>query len=220
VRAPRSPRVIGRSTDDRSDAAIPHHEIFQGGRGEAIFMPELTRQVPMRGTPAEAPRNAATFFRSDQDDYELHLTIPGPGSPLVAAMNQGPAEFALVIEEPEVILLFRFGEGFPWTAALFDRFGGPNGRASYHARESVDPPERPAHVDVFLIDAASRAVLATRCSILWLDFTRRLDAAIRDQARIAFDPSVRRRTLARFDQRFARLETLAMHAKVRSPGCA
>lgn len=183
-------------------------------------MPELDQRPRIRDHAAEPGRVAATYFRSGQSDYELHLSIANPDSPRIEAVGRGEAEFALVIEEPEVLILFRFGDAIPWSVAYHDRHGGPDDRGHHHAPETVSPPERPAHLDVFLADAGSQEVRATRSVVLWLDFTHGLDAAIREQARSAFDPSERRRAMSRLARRFPGLEMLAMHAKVRSPGCA
>jgi len=181
---------------------------------------ELSQDCLVPGGAKTTSWAKATFFRSDQSDYELHLSVSDPGPDVIASLNQGEAEFALVIEEPEVILLFRFGEAVPWTVAHHDRFEGPAGRGRHHASEDLGLPMRPAHLDVLLFDSETQAIRGTRCVALWLDFTLRLDMAIREQARIAFDPTDRKRAMSRLEKRFTGPDLLARHAKIRSPGCA
>jgi len=70
---------------------------------------------------------------------------------------------------------------------------------------------------VILFDAGCEAILTTRGVPLWVDFTRRLDALIRDQARLRFDPIDFRRAVARLHSRFPTPEMLAAHSEIRCP---
>jgi hypothetical protein len=157
--------------------------------------------------------------RSCQDDYELLLCVRRPSPRQVEAVRRGVAEVALVVEDPAILIVFRFGDAIPWTVACYERDAGACDRGENRPHPSARP-ERRAHLDVSLIDAERDVVAMTRSVVLWLDFTRRLDAAVFEQARISFDPSDWKRAKTRVDRRFPTPEILAAHSEIRIPGCS
>src|SRR4051794_20863187 len=155
-------------------------------------------------------------FRVCPPDFELLLYTHRPNRSLIDAVAGGPVELALVVEEPAILILARFGADLPWTVASYE--GAPEMRGRRLEPEGTAlGPERRSHLDVILLDAGCDAILATRAVPLWVDFTRRLDALLRDQARLRFDPIEFRRAVARLHGRFPTPAILAAHAEIRCP---
>lgn len=184
-----------------------------------------SRTIEIEGLKAHA-RAAPVRERSRQEEWscytyrlgvhELSLFDHHPSSRAIAAVQQGPAEFALVEEGPVLLLCYRFGEAAPWGAAPYSRPDGP--------RDELEPPlpgspnEARALLHVTLIDAEDGSPRAMRNLTLSLDFTRTLHEAIREQARYVFDPREQKRVLDSLRRRHPTAEALVLHALVRSIG--
>lgn len=168
---------------------------------------------PIAAKPSRVPGAIETArVRACPPDYELLIYVHRPASRQVEAVLRGQPEFALIVEEPAILIPFRFGDAFPWTVACYDRPGSPRDRGA------ASPSEARAHLDVLLIDAEQEAVRATRAIPLWLDFSLQLEAAIREQAHFGHDPAEWRRAVSRITRRFPTPETLVAHSLARTQG--
>ena len=84
----------------------------------------------------------------------------------------------------------RFGDVIPWISAPISWHRTPN-------RERILPPavgsedERRIQLQIILTDGDDGSVKATRCVTFSLDFTRALNEAIREQARLPSIPGNR-----------------------------
>src|SRR5262249_9795664 len=56
-----------------------------------------------------------TQFRSWPGGHELTLFMGNVHGDLVDDVRRGPAEFALIVEPPVIVLAYRFGTTIPWT---------------------------------------------------------------------------------------------------------
>jgi len=169
-----------------------------------------------RNTPGPGPIERA-ILRCWQDEYELLISLRRPSEQQLDAVLHGVAEFALAVEDPAILMAFRFGDAIPWSVATYER-GEPTSHRMGYPVDRSSRPERRAHLDVLLIDTESGQPRASRSVVLWLDFSRRLDDAVCDQSRSRFDPSEWRRARSRLERRFPTAEILAAQSQVRSPG--
>jgi hypothetical protein len=150
-------------------------------------------------------------------EHELLLTAREITTAQAEALERADADFALVIEEPAILLCARFGDAIPWLAAPFCWHGLPReSRQLPPAPHS--PEERRALLQVTLSDSVTRRLRAVRNVTLWLDFTRSLHEAIRDQARTTFDPKEHERVLSRLRLHHPTVESLVASARVRCVG--
>jgi hypothetical protein len=150
-------------------------------------------------------------------EHELLLTTQEITAAQAEALERADAEFALVIEEPAILLCVRFGDSIPWSATPFCWHALP--RESRRLPPAAhSPEERRALLQVTLAESATRRPRAVRNVTLWLDFTRSLHEAIRDQARTTFDPKEHERVLSRLRLRHPTIESLVASARVRCVG--
>jgi hypothetical protein len=150
-------------------------------------------------------------------EHELLLTTPEITAEQAEALKRADAEFALVIEEPAILLCVRFGDSIPWSATpLFWHALPRESRRLPPAPHS--PEEMRALLQVTLAESATRRLRVVRNVTLWLDFTRSLHEAIRDQARTTFDPNEHERVLSRLRLRHPTVESLVASARVRCVG--
>jgi hypothetical protein len=127
------------------------------------------------------------------------------------------AEFALIVEEPVVLLAYRFGGSGDWNSARFTWLDLP--------RPDQTPP----------LDSDDRALLAIRLIApdaegdpdgegpsrnltLTLDFTRALNDAVRELARYGPDPRAETRALAALHRRYPTARDVLPRAVARSVG--
>src|SRR5579883_2602467 len=66
---------------------------------------------------AEPRRGLLARYSYRDGDHELTLTSPVVRGAQVKAVERGDAEFALVVEDPVVLLCAKFGEAIPWSTA-------------------------------------------------------------------------------------------------------
>jgi hypothetical protein len=178
---------------------------------------------PLRSLGVRAPHPQAAAGRPATAQYFFHdgvheLVVLARGvKGEIEDVDHGPAEFALVEEEPLLLLCHRFGDAIPWSLATYcphpapmrDRAGmlagdGDGARAFLHVR----------------LVAAGRDDddLARRNVTLSLEFTRVLCAALRDQARFLCDSVEQKRALQKLRRRYPSTEALVGHASARTIG--
>ena len=133
------------------------------------------------------------------------------------AVREGVAEFALLIEEPVVFLCSRFGDAVPWTASPYSWHLTPRELRSIPPQPS-SPDERRGFMAITLIDRSGGPARATRNVTLSLDFTRALNEAIRDQARLAFSVTSYNRIVTDIRRRYPTAQALAAKASIRCLG--
>ncbi len=181
-----------------------------------ISQPPQVR-APRGPTVDHAPdfdRAQYTYFRRE---HELILTLRGVESHHVIAVAGGDVEFALIDELPLLVLCVRFGDAIPWTASPFCWHHLPR-------EERRLPPiagsedERRLQLQIILIDGQDGSVKATRCATFSLDFTRVLNEAIREQARLPFDPREHERRLNSLKRRCPTPHAMVAYAASRTPG--
>lgn len=155
-----------------------------------------------------------TYFRRE---HELVLTLRGIESHHAIAVAGGESEFALIDESPLLMVCARFGDAIPWISSRFCWHHLPAG-------ERVLPPaagsedEKRLQLQIVLVDGDDGSVKATRCVTFSLDFTRVLNEAIREQARLPFDPRERDRRLKDLNRRCPTPHAMVAYAAARTPG--
>jgi len=155
-----------------------------------------------------------SYFRGD---HELTLTLRGVEGHHAAAVARGEAEFALIDELPLLMLCARFGDEIPWISSPICWHEIPGG-------DRVLPPlagsdaERRLQLQIVLIDGDDGSVKATRCVTFTLDFTRALNGAIREQARLPYDPREHDRRLKDLRRRCPTPHAMVAYAAARTPG--
>ena len=176
-------------------------------------------QVRAPGAPSvdHAPdldRAQYTYFRRE---HELILTLRGVESHHAIAVARGEAEFALIDESPLLMLCARFGDAIPWISSPFCWHHVPSeDRVLPPAAGSED--ERRLQLQIILIDGDDGSVKATRCVTFSLDFTRALNEAIREQARLPYDPREQERRLKELKRRCPTPHAMVAYAAARTPG--
>jgi hypothetical protein len=150
-------------------------------------------------------------------DHELTLTAPSISAAQARAVREGEAQFALVVEEPVIFLCARFGEEVPWTSAEVCWHALPREARRLPPGAGVEGETR-ALLHVLLRQAPTGPYLAERNVTLWLDFTRALHEAIREQAQSPPDPRAYQRAAARLRLRGPSPESFIGLARARSLG--
>lgn len=129
-----------------------------------------------------------------------------------AALRAEP-EFALVIEEPLVLLGYRFGPGRPWALAPFAWQDLPR-------REQTPPlnSDDRALLAVEVREPGDDRPCGARNLTLSLDFSRALNDAVREQARMAPDPRLASLALTSLRRRYPKAQDLLARAVAWSTG--
>ncbi len=164
-----------------------------------------------------APRREGAWYICNGGEHELVLTLRDVGDRQVEAMRHGEAEFALVLDDPLILLGARFGDAVPWSFASYCWHLAPRDVRGLPPAANA-PDESRALIHVVLVDWATGKARAERNATLWLDFTRALHEAIREQARTSFDPKAHERVLARLRRSHPTPESLAARAAHRTVG--
>jgi hypothetical protein len=164
-----------------------------------------------------APRREGARYTYDVGEHELILTLRDVGDRQVEAVRRGEAEFALLLDDPLILIGARFGDAVPWTFASYCWHLLPRGARALPPASGA-PGEARALLHVALVDWGSGQVRAERNVTLWLEFTRALHEAIREQARTVFDPKEHERALARLRRAHPSPEALAARAAHRTIG--
>ncbi len=162
----------------------------------------------------DVERAQYTFVRRE---HELILTLRGVESRHAIAVARGEAEFALIDDTPLLVLCARFGDAIPWTCSPF----------SWHhttSKERILPPaagsedERRIQLQIILTDGDEGSIEATRCVTFTLDFSRALNEAIREQARLSYDPREQERRFKELKRRCPSPHAMVAYAAARTPG--
>jgi hypothetical protein len=118
--------------------------------------------------------------------HELTLFLHEIDDDVVEGVRRGPAEFALIVESPVIVLAYRFGESIRWNDVPYSWHLQPPSRRFVPA--SVISPETRSLLWITLVGAGDGLIHAQRGLTLSPPFTRALHEAIRSQAMNAFRP--------------------------------
>lgn len=116
-------------------------------------------------------------------EHHLHVFMRQPSEIEVKATKTGMAEFALVVEQDIIFLLYQLSP-IPWSDAPYSWHMVP---ADQRTLPADVPQGKGALLTVMLIDATTGIIKAIRAVGLGTNFTNTLHAAIRDQAARSFD---------------------------------
>jgi hypothetical protein len=167
-------------------------------------------------TGVVAPRPEGARYTYD-GEHELVLVLRDVDKNQAEAVRHGEAEFALLLDEPLILIGARFGDAVPWTFASYCWHLLPRDERVLPP-EADAPGEARALLHVALVEQGGGQVRAERNVTLWLAFTRALHEAIREQARTVLDPKQHERALARLRRAFPSPEALATRAAHRTIG--
>ncbi len=180
----------------------------------SLALPEKIEARPVVDVLSSGFRSRYLYI---DDEHEIRLSGARLSRRHADAVREGAAEFALVIEEPVIFLCARFGDLVPWTVSSYSWHLVPREHRTLPPLPCT-PRERRAFLAVSLTAEEDDAVQATRNVTLSLDFTRALNEAIRDQARLAFNVHSYHRALAELQRRYTSDHAIAAKASIRSFG--
>ena len=129
---------------------------------------------------------AGSEFAFGPGGHELTIFQASIEPGLVEDVRRGPAEFALIVEAPVIVLAFRFGETGRWEEAPYCWHLQPEFRQIIPA--AAEAAEARALLWITLVGADDGLIHAQRGMTLSPPFTRALHDAIRRQAMSPFDP--------------------------------
>jgi hypothetical protein len=129
------------------------------------------------------PRGAEFAF--GPGGHELTVFSSAIGPEVIDDVRRGPAEFALIVQGPVIVLAYRFGASIPWEDAPYCWHLQPEFRRVIPA--SIVVPEIRSLLWITLVGAEDGIIHAQRGMTLSPAFTRALHEAIRDQAMSPFD---------------------------------
>lgn len=155
--------------------------IYQVG---ALYHPQRTRW----------PERIEYNYRAQTHELRLFLARLTPDE--IAAIATGPAELAVVVRLPVILVLCRFGTALPWSEAPYTIHLVP--AAERTIPPVLAPDERPL-LHVILVEATTGIIRAVRVIALAPRLAQALHTAIREQAAQPWDA-------AAFDQQLARLQ--------------
>ncbi len=157
----------------------------------ARVVSRLNASRPYRvGEPHRTDRSnwpAAACWGLDRQGYTLTLFQPAVTDRHCEMIRREPAEFALVLERPLVVLAYRFGTSSAWETLPY---AWPLATVTSRPRvvpPARIPPETRALLWVSLVDADDGLIRAQRGIALAPRFTQALNEAIRHQVRAPFD---------------------------------
>jgi hypothetical protein len=163
------------------DAATLTGVVRRTGRA---FAPTYRVGEPFRRGRREWPVGAEFAF--GPGGHELTVFRPAVAPGLIHEVGRGPAEFALIIRPPVLVLAFRFGEATRWEEVPYSWHLQPEFRRLVPA--AAVSPEARALLWINLVGADDGIIHAQRGMTLSPPFTRALHDAIRAQAMRPFDP--------------------------------
>jgi hypothetical protein len=118
--------------------------------------------------------------------HELTLFHPLIRPELIEDVRRGPAEFALIVRPPVIVLAYRFGETIPWEDTAYCWHLQPEFRRVIPG--AIVVAEIRSLLWITLVGAEDGIIHAQRGMTLSPSFTRALHDAIRAQAMSPFDP--------------------------------
>jgi hypothetical protein len=140
---------------------------------------------PLHRGRREWPHGAEFAF--GPGGHELTVFAPAITDSMIEDVRRGPAEFALIVHGPILVLAYRFGESIGWEDAPYCWHLQPEYRRVVPA--AVVATEARALLWVTLVGADDGIIHAQRGLTLSPSFTRALHDAIRRQAMSTFDSS-------------------------------
>lgn len=152
-----------------------------------------------------------TQYNYIQGEHHLQLFLRQPDQSEIQAIKAGAAEFALVVEQGIIFLLYQFSP-MPWSDAPYTWHMVP---AEQRTLPADVPAGQGALLTTMLIDAGTGIIQAIRAIGLGTDFSNTLHAAIREQAARPFDQARYDDQLNRTYARYATTELLLSRAQVR-----
>jgi len=120
--------------------------------------------------------------------HELVLFLGEPTEREIKAARKGKAEFALFVRQPAIILAYKFGDGIPWSDAVFSIHLVPESERDLPSADLES--EVRANLQVLLVDAHTGILRALRLVSFSPAFTRALHSAIREQAQAPWDQAL------------------------------
>lgn len=139
------------------------------------------------------PESVEYNYRSG--GHELRMFLRHPSSNEIRAIRSGDTEFALVIDWPVLLLLYRFGDAIPWSDAPYSWHMVPEHQRTVPAEIATG---QSAMLSIILVDADTGIIRVLRAVTLSPHFSRALHEAIAAQ-------SVTRFNQAEFDAKLAEL---------------
>jgi hypothetical protein len=139
--------------------------------------------------------------------HELVLVYRGVTQCEIDAVSSAPAAFALVVEPPLLMLLFRFGDAIPWSVARCQWSEVPAAERCESCGDGVDSQGN-ASVRVCLVDAEEGRVCARRTEPISLFLSRAWSAAIRRLGSRGCSEARYCAALAQFSRRFPHANSL------------
>jgi hypothetical protein len=125
-------------------------------------------------------------FTYSRGGFELTLFVADIRADVVNEVHAGEVEFALIVELPLIVLMYRFGQSIPWNDVPYSWHLQP---VSCRVVPSVDNSvESRALLCLTLVGADDGIIHAQRGVTLSPRFTHSLQRAIRAQAMMAFNP--------------------------------
>ncbi len=155
-----------------------------------------------------------SHYRHHRRGHELIRVVQKVGGDHVEAVLRGRAEFALLVDEPLIIVCSRFGAALPWAEGAFHWHRVPQPDRAWPAL--ADGPDSGAALDVSLVEALDGRVRAHRRVTLSPGFTRVLHEALLEQARFTYDPNEEGRALATLFRHYPMVEAMVAFATVRA----
>jgi len=124
-------------------------------------------------------------FTYSPGGHELSLFHSDICDDIVNEVSRGPAEFAMIVEPPLLVLAYRFGHSIPWDDVPYSWHLQP---VDWRMIPSLDhASEARALLWISLVGAKDGIIHAQRGMTLSPGFTHALHDAIRTQALMAFD---------------------------------
>jgi hypothetical protein len=147
-------------------------------------MHEIAVGKPYNPNRLQWPEGASYQCRGGQ--HELVLFFSGITQAERQAVKKGRPEFALLVRQPVIWLMYRFGTGIPWSDSPFTihLVANPAERRVPEAAEG-----KRALLTTIVVDAGTGIVRAIRACSLSPELTALLHAAIEEQAAAPFDRS-------------------------------
>ena len=150
--------------------------------------------------------------------HELTLFHSEIGDELVDGVSRGPAEFALIVEPPLIVLAYRFGDAIPWSDVPYVWHLQPEGRRFIPDR--VTSTEARSLLWITLVGARDGLIHAQRGMTLSPSFTQAIHDAIRAQAMSPFHPEGCTRAISRIYVKYPSMLDRLNIAAVRTMGNA
>lgn len=152
-----------------------------------------------------------------QGQHELVLFFARPTSAEVLDARRGPAEFALLVDSPVIVLLYRFGASIQWSDAPYSWHMVPADQQTIPDTTGMQEPR--AVMTVMLVDAADGILRSIRVVSLSPALTAALHLSIRAQAATPWvGQAVYDQRLADIYRRYPRTSDMLRDAVARSAG--